>query len=182
MPCDPVCWGTSSPRGQAQLEHPNPTREVFLGCVLQQFWLGSGEKAARSCPGGSAGTRVPPVRANGPCSGPALSHSQLPRQAGSTEPPHLNHPWGIDGAADPGTARWLRPSIQEVCWAIDFPSRQEGSSLQAIKPRLGGRPLVLMNVLLRRTRSPSPPVPSGTGASCQQESCQELAAPAETPN
>lgn len=40
--------------------------------------------------------------------------------------------------------------------SIDLRSRQEGSSLQAIKPRLGGRPHVLINALLSTTWSPSP--------------------------
>lgn len=82
--------GTSSPQGQARPERPNPSREVFLGRVLQQFWPGSGEKVARSCLRGSAGTRVLPVQANKPRAGSALSRSQLLHQARSAEPPHLN--------------------------------------------------------------------------------------------
>lgn len=63
--------GTSSPRGQAWLECPDPPQEVFLGRVLQQFWLRSGEEVARSCLRGSAGTRVLPVQVNRPCSNSA---------------------------------------------------------------------------------------------------------------
>lgn len=40
--------------------------------------------------------------------------------------------------------------------SIDFRSWQEGSGLQAIKPRLGGQPRVSINALLSTTRSPSP--------------------------